>query len=347
VGPLGVTPAVRRRALSLAAALALWATFPGAAPASVPADVEAAAKKEGAVVWYTTMVTPTMNALVRRFQDTHPGITVQPLRMGSDQLPARIITEQRGGKYNADVISGDDFQFHQLLEAGALQRNPNDEANKFIKGTVDPNGFWTNQFANTTVLAWNPERVKADGLKPPASLDDLTRPEWKGKIGMDAGALNWYVGMLQASPRNADFFKRFAANKPILTTGHTDTAVKLEAGEFDASPTVYGYLADNERKAGRSIDFLNPRPLLITLNPVGMVKNAPHPNAARVFIDWLLSKDGQTYMETLGEQSSRTDVPSNPRLWDPKAPFFVVHPPDAAQYAPIVQQFKALFGIAG
>ncbi|HXF34597.1 MAG TPA: extracellular solute-binding protein [Candidatus Acidoferrales bacterium] len=335
--------------LRFAAAAILVATcLRGAgASAAVPPDVDAAAKKEGTVVWYTSMIVPTINALIRRFQETHPGITVQPLRMGSEQLPARIITEERGGKYNADVISGDDFQFHQLLEAGAIARNPNPEASKFIKGTVDPNGYWTNQFANTTVLAWNPERLKADGLKPPASLNDLTKPEWKGKIGMDAGALNWYVGMLQDSRANGDFFKRFAANKPILTSGHTDTAVKLEAGEFDAAPTVYGYLADNDKRAGRPIDFLNPRPLLITLNPVGMVKNAPHPNAARVFIDWLVSKDGQTFMETLGEQSSRTDVPSNPRLWDPKRPFFVVRPPESAQYTQIVQQFKALFGIPG
>lgn len=335
------------RLLRCAAIVAVFATgLRGAAvSAAVPPDVEAAAKKEGTVVWYTSMIVPAINALSRRFQEAHPGITVQPLRMGSEQLPARIITEERGGKYNADVISGDDFQFHQLLEAGAIARNPNPEAGKFIKGTVDPNGYWTNQFANTTVLAWNPDRLKADGLKPPATLNDLAKPEWNGKVGMDAGALNWYVGMLQASRANADFFKKFAANKPILTSGHTDTAVKLEAGEFDAAPTVYGYLADKEKRAGRPIDFLNPRPLLITLNPIGMVKNAPHPNAARVFIDWLLSKDGQTFMESLGEQSSRTDVPSNPRLWDPKQAFFVVHPPDSAQYKQTVQQFKALFGI--
>lgn len=335
-----------RRAAVLVAALAAMLN---AAPlsAAVPPDVDAAAKKEGTVVWYTSMIVPTMNGIVKRFEETHPGIAVQPLRMGSEQLPARIITEQRGGKFNADVISGDDFQFHQLLEAGAIQRNPNPDAAKFIKGTVDPNGYWTNQFANTTVLAWNPDRLKADGLKPPSSLRDLTAPEWKGKIGMDTGALNWFIGMIQASPENADFFRKLAANKPVMTSGHTDTAVKLEAGEFDASPTVYGYLADKEKSAARPIDFLNPRPLLISLNPVGMVKNAPHPNAARVFIDWLLSKDGQTFMETFGEQSSRTDVPGNPRVWNPKEPFVVVRPPDAAQYTQIVQQFKTLFGIAG
>jgi ABC-type Fe3+ transport system substrate-binding protein len=315
--------------------------------AAVPPDVEAAAKREGNVVWYTTMVTPTMNAIVKRFNDTHPGITLQSLRLGSAQIPARVMTEQRAGKVNGDVVSGDDFQFHQLVEAGAIARNPYSEVGKFIKGTVDPNGYWTNQFANTTVIAWNPERLKADGLKPPASLDDLTKPEWKGKVGMDSGALNWYVGLLQASPRNADFFKKLAANKPILTTGHTDTAVKLESGEFDAAPTVYGYLAENDKRAGKPIDYLNPKPLLITLNPIGLVKNAPHPNAARVFIDWILSKDGQTFMASLGEQSSRTDVPWNPRLWDPKQPFFVVQSPDSGKYNQVVQEFKSLFGIAG
>jgi iron(III) transport system substrate-binding protein len=333
-------------ALLAAASLALLA---GHASAAVPPDVAAAAKKEGTVTWYATMNVKDLDATVKEFEKLHPGITVQTLRLGSSQLPARIITEQRGGKFNADVISGDDFQVAQLIAAGALQKNPNPDAGKFIKGTVDPDGMWTNLYQNTTVIAWNPQRLKADNLKPPTSLADLAKPEYKGKIGIDSGALNWYIGSVQDSASAQDLMKKIAANKPVMTTGHTETVSQLESGEFDVTPTAYGYLADQEKKLGRPVDFVNPKPVLVTLNPVGVAKNAPHPNAAKVLIDWLLSKQGQQFIaqEGGGEISSRTDVVSNPQVFNPKLQYVIVRPPDSTQYNQVVQQFKSIFGLAG
>lgn len=330
-------------ALLCAALLGLW----NPVQAAVSADIQAAAKKEGAIVWYTTMQTQTLNAVVKKFGETHPGIALQPLRLGSSQLPARIITEERGGKYGVDVITGDDFQFAQLAEAGVLERYPIPEAAKFIKGTVDPNGYWVTTFANTTVIAYNPQRLKAANLKPPASMADLGAPQWKGQIGVDSGAYNWYTGMLQVSASQAqDVMRKIAANQPIMVSGHSEAASRLEAGEFDVSPTVYGYLAERDKLAGRSIDFVNPRPLLVTLNPSGIAKNAPHPNAARLFIDWLESAETQTFIQSLGgEQSSRLDVTPNPHIWNRSDPYVIVRPPDSAHYNTIVQQFKSIFGI--
>ncbi len=338
-------PARAVAALLAAAALGLLA---GHASASVPPDVGAAAKKEATVTWYATMNLKDLDATVKQFMKLHPEITVQTLRLGSSQLPARIITEQRGSKYSADVISGDDFQVAQLIAAGALQKNPNPEAGKFIKGTVDPNGMWSNLYQNTTVIAWNPQRLKADNLKPPMSLADLAKPEYKGKIGIDSGALNWYIGSLQGNAAGEDLMKKIAANKPIMTTGHTESITQLESGEFDVTPTAYGYLADQEKKLGRPVDFANPKPLLVTLNPIGLGKNAPHPNAAKVLVDWLLSKDGQQFIAQQGggEISSRTDVISNPQVFGPRMPYLIVRPPDSAQYNQVVQQFKSIFGIA-
>jgi iron(III) transport system substrate-binding protein len=156
-------------------------------PALLAAD-PGAAKKEGVVVWYATMETKDMNVTANEFMRTHPGITVQFLRLGSSQLPARVITEQRGGKYNVDVVSGDFLQVNQLVQAGAFDSYRIPEAGKFIKGTVDPKGFWTNLYQNTTVIAWNPQRLAADHLKPPTSYADFAKPEWKGKFGFDIGA---------------------------------------------------------------------------------------------------------------------------------------------------------------
>jgi len=271
--------------LVLFAALALQATG-AAAVAATAAD---AAKAEGDVVWYGTMDTKDMNDTANEFMRTHPGIKVDVLRLGSAQLPARVVTEQRGGKYNADVISGDFFQVSQLIDVGAFDKYANPETGKFLKGTVDPNGYWTNLYQNTTVIAWNPDRLAADHLKPPASFADFAKPEWKGKFGFDTGAINWFMGVLQTGG-GGDLAKRIADNAPVKTTSHTQTITSLENGEFDATPTAYGYMAYQEKHAGKAVDFINPAPLFVTLNPIGLAKNAPHPNAARLFIDWITSK---------------------------------------------------------
>jgi iron(III) transport system substrate-binding protein len=237
----------------------------------------------------------------------------------------------------------------QLVDAGAFEKYKAPDADKFIKGTIDPGGYWTNLYQNTTVIAWNPARLKADKLKPPASFADFAKPEWKGKFGFDTGALNWYMGLLQTDKAGGDLAKRIAANAPVKTTGHTQTVTSLESGEFDATPTAYGYMADQEKRAGKAVDFVNPSPLLVSLNPVGLAKSAPHPNAARVFIDWLLSKDGQQFIAERGggEISSRTDVKNNPGIWDPKHPFVIVSTPSAAQYNDLEKQFRALLGLPG
>jgi iron(III) transport system substrate-binding protein len=308
------------------------------------------AKKEGTVVWYATMNTKDLDDTTAEFMRTHPGIKVESLRLGSSQLPARVVTEQRGGKYNADVISGDDFQFSQLLSVGALDKYPQPDAAMYLKGTVDPNGYWTNLYQNTTVIAWNPARLAADHLKPPTSTADFARPEWKGKFGFDTGALNWYMGLLQHDKTGgADLAAKIANNSPVKTTGHTQTIESLETGEFDATPTAYGYLTYQEKKLGKGIDFMNPDPLLVTLTPIGLAKNAPHPNAARVLIDWLTSKEGQSYIAQRGggEVSSRTDVKNVPAVFDPKHPFLILDSPAPAQYNDLEHQFRTLFGLPG
>jgi len=316
--------------------------------AAVSPQMLTAAKQEGTVVWYTSIDTKAINAIVQRFQESHPGITVQILRTGANFIPPRIMTEQAGGKFNADLVNGDMLSINQLVVAGALQPYHSSELAKFVKGSYDPAGYWSSIYNSTTVIAWNPEKVKADGLQPPKSLADLAKPEWRGKLGVDTSAYNWYMGVLATQPGAAEILKKIAENKPILTDGHTVTVAQLEAGEFDATPTAYGYMANHERELGRPVDFLNPKPLLDDLSPLALVKNAPHPNAARVLIEWLLSKEGQQYLVEISDRpSSRIDVKNPPRVWNSTMQFYMLPAPDRNQYNTIVTQYKALLGVGG
>lgn len=335
------------RAVALGLALASAAVgLRQSAAAAVSSDVMAAAKREGSVVWYTSVDAKTLSGVVQRFEQSHPGISLQTLQISSNLIPARIITEQRGGKFNADVANGDIIPMSQLAAAEALQPYRPSEPKSVVAGAIDPHGLWIALYFDTTVIAWNPKKLAADGLKPPTTLADLAKPEWNGKIGIDSTAYNWYQGLTELDPHAQDLVKKLAANHPLITEGHTNTVTQLENGEFDVTPTAYGYLADKDHRAGLAVDFVNPRPLLVGLTPVGLVKNAPHPNAARVLLDWLLSKEGQQVLiELSGRPSPRTDVQNVAAVFNPRMPIHVLSAPDQARYKELVSQYKGLLGI--
>jgi len=329
--------------MSAALACPLLAT---PAPAAVPPQIDAAAKNEGAVIWYTSLDTKNLVQVVRKFNETHPGIVLQALQISSDKLAPRLMTEAMAGKANADVANGDLISVSQLGDAGILDHYRPSEPARFIKGSIDPKGFWVAIYNDSTVLAWNPQKVKADGLKPPSSLADLTRPEWKGKVGIDTTAFNWYAGVIATMPDGAEFFRKLAANDPVLTTGHTHAVTQLEAGEFDATPTAYGYTVESERELGRPVDYLKPRPMIIGSAAIALVRNAPHPNAARVLLDWLLSREGQQFIVDVSKQASaRSDVVNDPKVFDASHdPFYINPPPDKTRYNATVSGYKAVFG---
>jgi len=338
----------RTRAV-LAAAIAILAglAVPQASRADVSAQTAAAAKAEGTVVWYSSLDTVTLNTLVGIFNDTHPGIKLTALQIGSAVIPARVMTERAAGKYNADVVACDQFAFSQLAESDAFQPFKPSEPGKYIKGTLDPKGIWVAFFTDTTVIAWNPDRLRADGLKPPTSLADLAKPEWKGKLGIDGSAFNWYQGVLATQKNARDMLKKMADNKPLITSGHSATITQLVNGEFDVTPTAYGYMAERARLAGRPIEFLSPSPVSVGLELVAILKNAPHPNAARVLVDWLLSPRVQQFFADDGRTPTRTDIKSDLRVFNAKMPFYILPAPAKDEYNGLVSNFKAIFGIAG
>lgn len=335
--------------VSLTALGVAGAAQPHSAAAAVSPDVAAAAKREGVVVWYAAVDAQTLAAVVARFEQLHAGIKLEALQIGSTLIPARVMTEHASGNAHADLVSGDDFSLSQLANAGILQPYRYAEAAKFAKGSVDPNGYWTTLYDDTTVIAWNPAKLKADGLKPPATLADLGRPEWRGKIAIDSSAYNWYDGTLKTQPDAQNVLRRIAENKPFITSGHTQTVTQLAAGEFDVTPTAYGYMVDRERQRGRSVDFVKPKPMIVGLVPIAMMQGAPHANAARVALHWLLSREGQQFfVDTSGRTSARADVNNNPRVFKAGDPFYILPAPERpAVYNGIIADFRKLLGIGG
>ena len=343
--------------ISLAACGSGSSSSAGGAPSSSTgtgqtiAQLKSKALQEGSITWYTTFADTDVKPMVDAFNKQFPGIKVNALRLSAEQIPPRVMTEQKGGKYNADVISGDSPQVAQLMDAGALQPySPPDEA-PLPAGLTLPSGYTGVVYVVTTVIAWNPAAVQRAGLKPPTSWQDLTKPQWKGKFSIDPGAVNWYDALIteMGHAKALALIQALGRNNPKLVASHTQAITQVEAGEPFASATAYGYKAASEKKKNPGqVDFVNPVPLPSSLTVIDIAKNAPHPDAARLFVDWMVSQAGQQeVINQTNHTSVRSDVTNRHTVWDPsKWPAVWGTPMLApATYNQEVQEMNQAFGV--
>ena len=285
------------------------------------ADLAAAAAKEGTLTWYTTFADEDVQPILAAFNKTYPGVKVKPLRLSADKIPPRVITEQRGKQYTADVVSGDSPQVAQLLQAGALQPYTPKDQSPLPSGLKLPEGYEGIVYVVTTVVAYNPEIVKQKGLPVPTGWQDLTQPAWKGQFSIDPGAVNWYDSLVNGMGHDQalQLLEGLGANKPVFVESHTQALTQVQAGEPAGAATAYGYKASSlKKKNAKTVEFVNGTQLPASLTLIDVVKNAPHPAAARLFEDWMVSQAGQqAVVDVTNHTSIRPDVKNDTAVWDP------------------------------
>jgi len=284
------------------------------------ADLAAAAAKEGSVTWYTTFADDDVQNMVTAFNKTYPNVKVNALRLSADKIPPRIITEQRGHQYSADVVSGDSPQVAQLLQAGVLQPYTPKDQSPLPGGLSMPAGYEGIVYVVTTVIAYNPSVVKQKNLPVPTSWQDFTNPAWKGQFSIDPGAVNWYDSLVKdmGHDQALNLLKGLGANKPVFVESHTQALTDVQAGEPAGAATAYGYKSSSlKKKTPTEVEYVNSNPLPASLTLIDVVKNAPHPAAARLFEDWMVSQEGQqAVVDITNHTSIRDDVKNDPKVWD-------------------------------
>jgi iron(III) transport system substrate-binding protein len=285
------------------------------------ADLAAQAAQEGTLTWYTTFADEDVQPIIAAFNKTYPNVKVKALRLSADKIPPRVITEQRGKQYTADVVSGDSPQVAQLLQAGALQPYTPKDASPLPAGLALPTGYEGIVYAVTTVVSYNPQIVQQKGLPVPTGWQDLTKPAWKGQFSIDPGAVNWYDSLIQGMGHDQALalLKGLGANKPVFVESHTQALTQVQAGEPAGAATAYGYKASSlKKKSPKTVDFVNSAQLPASLTLIDVVKNAPHPAAARLLEDWMVSQAGQqAVVDVTNHTSLRPDVKNDAAVWDP------------------------------
>jgi iron(III) transport system substrate-binding protein len=197
-------------------------------------------------------------------------------------------------------------------------------------------------------ICYNPVRVKAAGLKPPRTWEDLTAKEWNGRFALFSGSWEWYAAMQRfyGKERADALMRAYAANQPRLEASHQLGIELTISGEVLAAANVYGYGCLVEKMKGSSIELVSPVPTVIEVGTVGILKDAPHPNAARLFDCWLLSRETQQWMaDTLGRIVPRKDVANNPVLMNRNVRLLVSDTSDLDALNAAIKAFKGFFDI--
>jgi iron(III) transport system substrate-binding protein len=335
-------------AFRLSAVVLACAVLAAAPPGPVSdAQLIAAARAEGALSLYGAIGGNDLNRIAERFEAQY-GIKVQALRVQSDQLPAKLTVEQRGGAYNVDIQISLGFPTQQLKQAQMLVPYLPPENRDFVKGSYDPQGYWSSINVDTDAIAYNPVKVRSLGLKPPAAWADLARPEWRGQVALYKGAYDWYVTMKRAIGADATerLLRGYAANTAHMTASHNFADQQTAAGEYAAAVASHAHDVLHLKKLGQPLEVVNAAPTVAELVPISILKNAPHPNAARLFVRWVLSHDTQQWIVSgLERISARKDVRNDPVLWNGKMQIEFTDPADSGDMASDIRAFNAIFGI--
>jgi ABC-type Fe3+ transport system substrate-binding protein len=265
------------------------------------------AKKEGAVVLYTSLNLEDSQPLVDAFSAKYPGIKVEINRQGSSTLVTKILTERRIGKRdNADLVqTGADSLDLMLMETPTIFQKYTS-----LERPPEERGFYSAVYFTILTVAYNSRVVT--GADVPKRYNDLLRDRWKNKAAVNLNNYGWIYAMLDffGPDKGLDFLRKFAALNPRPGRGTTLMVQQwLGGGEVEiALPLNHDGIKGFTDK-GLPVEWARLEdPLYADLSTVGILGMAPHPNAARLLVDYMLSKEGQTLMAKFGKSVMRDDI---------------------------------------
>lgn len=239
------------------------------------------------------------------------GIKVEYVRASDAVLMSRMAIEFRAGQRSYDIVQTGTIN---KMPPQMLAEYEPPEANNISPQARDPNKRWYGVYANYNSPAYNTERVKASEL--PRSYEEFAqRKEWAGKVAIDGTDNEWLKAMMQfyGEREGTELVKRLAATlRPVVTDGHLAMARATGAGEYWVSLNNYVNLSMNVKLAGGSIDVWALDPVTLFFGQVGVNAKAPHPNAARLAANFMLSRQCQEFLAKFGRLPTRKDVQSNP-----------------------------------
>jgi iron(III) transport system substrate-binding protein len=304
----------RRDVLKGSTALAIGTVFaepvraaPPPAEAITPALIEAA-KKEGKCTFYTAMDLQFAEKLGKDFEAKFPGVNVRVERSGAERVFTRIGQEYSSNVHAVDVVNTAD-QSHCIVwkkNGWIAPYLPEEVVKNYDKEFYDAEGFEVVTRVLVSPFGINTDLVKmADA---PKSFADLLDPKWAGKMVKAHPA---YSGTIMnatfqiARDLGWEYLEKLAKQRVMQVQSATDTPKKLALGERAIMIDGAGYLVIRDKEAGKPVDVIYPAEgTPVATSPSVVFKAAPNPNAARLFFNWMHSREGQQILIDYARQYS-------------------------------------------
>jgi len=301
----------RRQVLRAVTVAALVLSVPGRtaaaaapAPSKVTPDLIEAAKKEGKVIWYTAVDLPVAERIGKAFEAKYPGIDMRVERSGGERIFQRIGQEYASNIHAVDVVnSSDAAHFIVWKRDGILAPYvPEDVALHYPAEHKDPDGLFASWRGWLSVIGYNTKLVKAEDA--PRSFADLLDPKWSGKIvkGHPGYSGTIMTATFQISrDLGWEYFEKLSKQKVMQVQSSADPPKKLALGERSVMADGNEYNLFQLKEKGEPVEIVYPAegtPLIV--GPSGVLKDAPHPNAARLLQSFLFSAEGQQLMVDFG-----------------------------------------------
>ncbi|HEY3302536.1 MAG TPA: extracellular solute-binding protein [Candidatus Binatia bacterium] len=307
---------MRGRRSLLAWVFALPLFFPSGAPAAEPEEIwrqlgklsgeerqrllVSKAKEEGEVVWYSTLAVEQGEALREEFERRYPGVRATIWRGRGEAVVNRFLTESKAGKFAVDVLSGSNENLPVVMKANLVGRYTSPERRFYSDAHKDREGYWTSLVDVVAVIAYNTRLVsKADA---PKKYEDFLEPKWMSSFAIDRNPDRAMMVWLKTwgKEKTEKFLQGLVRNGAAVRSGHNLTVQLLCAGEFKAAIEVYAFRVQSLKRQGCPVEIVFPDPTPGAVTPIYLGKRSPHPYAAALLMDYLLSDSGQRILVDKG-----------------------------------------------
>jgi iron(III) transport system substrate-binding protein len=270
----------------------------------------AAAKKEGGLTLYTAFRPADLPKIIEPFEKKY-GIKVTAWRSGSGNVLQRVIKESAGNRNEVDAIMIPSPDMEALRREKLLQPAVSSYAKDLIPGAVPPHQEWGTVLLNVLVQAYNTNLIKKEEL--PKTYQDLLDPKWKGKLGVEAKLEEWYMALVTSmgEEKGTKFFNDLVTRNGIsVRQGMSLLNNMVISGEVPLALAVYRDLPEKGKLKGAPIDWFALDPVIAQQFVVSVAKRAPHPNAAMLFHDYMLSEETQKLLASLYFYPTNSKVPA-------------------------------------
>jgi len=315
------------------------------------AFLEEGAKKEREIVFYTSLSLTDYPKILPHFEKAYPFIKTNTYRSTPSGVFTRVETEARAGRHAVDVVGSAPVEMWQLKQRKHSAAYLSPEQKALPPGSRDPEGYWQGFEVTPLVTAFNTKQVP--GADAPRTYQDLLNPRWKGRISLGTEEYTWFNILLESmgGKKGAEYMQALAKQELQMPGSSSVMRVQLMlAGESAIALAARGRRVTDYKQQGAPIDFRIMDPYGGEPNFVALMQRSTHPHAALLFIDWILSEEGQTRMvEAAGRISIRKGIKHKPWVQELFQKDFVFLSPSSIgpNLNSIIEQYNQTFGVRG